>query len=343
MAERQYHTAEKALNQLLDEGQHDHHLMHALARCQLALEQHEEALTTYHHVLHHADEADASHVAEAALVLDKPKEALPLFEQATQQPHHHEVLFLLAATEYKLGFIQQTRKHLNDAIRAGLEWDDDDMHDVVMQQALPIREFHDFEQLYLDAVEFVQKDNNNPQNRWFSINMPIFEIFSATAPGRQKKRAADLARLLSPHFDELFLSNGRSELWRILDDLANSEVDAAFGLEARQALKAENYAKIARLVLAVELEHLKQFAPSFGLSENLIKQTDLQQLIPLLPLRLAVSLMFLYSTSNPDDKLPNYQNKLDDNILAALVAACFISFYQQIEHFRSTVRDPKDL
>jgi tetratricopeptide (TPR) repeat protein len=342
MAAHEYSAAEQSINELMDDGYHDHATIHALARCQLALEQHDEALNNYTHLLHHADEADLKSRAEAALILDKHQQALPLFQAAIKQsPNDKELLFFLALAEYKLGIIQHAVNHLRDAVRFGLGWDDNDPHDFVAQQALPIRDFHDFEQLYLDAVESVQENKENPQNRWFSINMPIFEIYAASSQDRQKKRAADFAKMLGQHFDDLFLSNGRNELWRIFDDLSNSDTNPEFGKEAREALKNEEYTKIAKLILALHLDHLKQFADSFGLTADHIDQSNLQGLIPLLPLRLAVALMFLYSTGNPEDKPPNYQNKLEHNTLAALLAACFISYYQQVETYRSRKQKSK--
>ncbi len=335
MAAHEYETAVQAINDLMDDGFHDHTTIRALARCQLALEQHEEALNNYTHLFQHADDSDSSSRAEAALVLDKPKQALPLFQTALQQSANNgELYFLLAMNEYRLGLIRPASTHLQDAIRTGFDWDDDDAHDFVAQQVLPIREFHDFEQIFLDAVEVVKDQIDHPQNRWFSLNMPVFDMLSASNPERQKKRAADFAKLLGTHFDDLFLSNGRTELWRILDDLANSDMNPEFGKEARQALKSEDYVRIAQLILALHLEHLKQFAESFGLSADQIDQSKLQRLIPLLPMRLAVALIFLYSTSNPDDQLPNYNNKLENNTLAALLAACFISYYQQVDMYR---------
>ncbi len=339
MAAHDYLAAEQSIIDLMDDGYDDHATLHALARCQLALERYDEALHNYNHLLHHADDVDVSARAEAALILDKPREALPLFQTALRQkPQNNELLFLLALNEYKVGLIQSAVNHLRDAVRLGLDWDDDDPHDFVAQQVLPIREFHDFEQLYLDAVEAIQENNGKPQNRWFSINMPIFEIYSAASQERQKKRAADFAGLLGQHFDDLFMSNGRSELWHILDDLSNGSMHAEFGAQAREALKRDDYITIARLILALHLDHLKQFAASFGLTAEQIDQSNLQALIPLLPLRLAVALMFLYSTSNPDDKLPNYQNKLENNTLAAVLAACFISYYHQVDLYRIKVK-----
>ncbi|MBN1482007.1 hypothetical protein EH223_06750 [candidate division KSB1 bacterium] len=339
MAEHDYLQAEKILSNMVEEGQHEPALIYALARCQLARENHSEALYHYSHLLQHANETELKFIAEAALILDKPQQAMPLFEAARQQDQHDaETSFLLALTSYKLGFIKQSLDQLQDALRAGMTWEDEDACDFVVQQVLPVREFHDFEMLFLDAVEIVAEKKTHPQNRWFSINMPIFELFSANTADRQKQRAGHLALLLSSHFGDLFLSNGRNELWKILDDLSNIELNPEFGKQAREALKQNNYSLIAQLILALELEHLKQFAASFGLSAELIKNIDLQHLIPLLPLRLAVALMFLYSAGNPDDKMPNYQNKLEPNTLAALLAACFISYYQQVDKYKSTTK-----
>lgn len=337
MAAHEYVRAEKILSGLIQEGDFRSALIYALARCRLALENTRAALQDYSHLLQHPENTEIKIIAEAALILDKPQHALPLFVAAQEQHQNDaELLFLLALTTYNLGLIQQSLQFLQDALRAGLTWDDEDAVDFVVRQVLPVREFHDFEQLFLDAVEIVVEKKVNPQNRWFSINMPVYELFSANTPERQKQRAGDLALFLSAHFGEVFLANGQNELWRILDDLSNSEVNPVFGRQAREALKQNDYAHIARLILALELAHLEQFSASFGLSAEIVNNLDLQRLIPLLPLRLAVALMFLYSAGNPDDKMPNYQNKLEHNTLAALLAACFISYYQQIDKYRST-------
>ncbi len=342
MQQHQYKAAEEALNALFGDGlaPQSANAVVALARCQLALENADQAHQTYHHILEHLKTTDDAAKGEATLVLGHPKKALFFFEiSKSKSPHSPELLFLIALTEYKLGFLKDAKENLTRAVNLGFEWEDEDPVDWVVQEVLPTREFHDLEHLYLDAYESIHEDKAPAQNRWFSLNIPIVELLTASKPETQKKRALRLAHLLSPHFDEMFLSNGRSELWKILDDLSKSEINPEFGNKARKALKANDLQTVAQLVMAIELAHLKQFAPFFGLSLEHIEQSELQHLIPLLPLRLAVAIMFLYSISDPKEKLPHIESiQLDQQLQAGLIAASFISFYQQVEKHRSTVR-----
>lgn len=343
MREHQYEAAEEALNSLLGDALQPQtaQTIVALARCQLAQEKPDEAHRTYQHILDVLKTTDEHAKGEAALVLGHAKDALAHLEHAKQgRAEHPDLMFLLALTEYKLGFLNHASTNLRKAVELGFEWEDDDPVDFVVQDALGLRDFHDFEHLYLDVYESLHEGKSQPQNRWFALNMPILELLSASKPETRKKRALHLAHLLSPHFDEMFLTNGRSELWKILDDLSKSKANSEFGTKARTALKANDLQTVAQLVLALELDHLKQFAPFFGLSVEHIEQSDLQQLIPKLPLRLAVAIMFLYSVSDPKDKLPAFNElQLDPEIHAGLIAASFITYYQQVEQHRSTVRE----
>jgi len=217
----------------------------------------------------------------------------------------------------------------------GFDWDDDDPIDFIAQQVLPTREFHDFEQIYLDAQEQVSEQAGKGQNRWFFLNMAIWDMLKASDPKQQHRRALALADLLSPHFNELFLSNGKSELWRIVNDLQDNESQAAFSESVRKAVRENDLVKTAGLFLSLELEHLKECAAFWGLTEKEIRESQLQDLLEMLPLRLAIGLLFLYSTSQKNKDIPNYnQVKLPDDLFAGLIAAGFISFYQQVDEYR---------
>ncbi len=333
MRSHNYRDAEEAMHRLLDEGEHDPRLLAALARCQLALEKFDEALHNYTHLLHHSDEADVRDAVEAALVLDKTKDALPLCRAAlAQRQNDAEFHFLAALVFYKHGHIKSAAEQLDQAIRLDFHWDDEDPIDFVAQQVLPVREFHDFEQIYLDAVERVKEGNANARNRWFSLNMPTWDLLKASVAERQQKRALELAELLSPRFDAAFLATGKNKLRRIVEDLAGNEGNAEFCKQMRRAITEDELPRAARLVLALELAHLKQFASLVGLSESVVTRSPLQQLITLLPLRLAVGIIFLYSASGRDEHLPNYEIvKLSGDLFAGLIAACFASFYQQVD------------
>ena len=332
MNAHKYKEAAEAIDRLLDEYDHDHQLFVSLARCQLALEQFDEALHNYTHLLQYSEDADIISAIEAALVLDKSNDAFRLCQMGRDQYEGNaEFHFLCALAAYKQGRIKVTAEQLGLCIRLEFEWDDDDPIDFVAQQVLPTREFHDFEQLYLDAREQTGK----AQNRWFFLNMPIWEMLKASDPKQQRKQAIALAELLSPHFSELFLSNGKSELWRIANDLKENKSQAAYSEGISTAIRKGDFAKTAELVLALQLVHLQEFASFFGLSEKEIKDSQLQSLLGMLPRRLAMGLIFLFSAGHAQEEISHYnQIKLPDDIFAGLIAACFISFYQQVGEYR---------
>ena len=337
MNAHKYSEAEKAIYRLLDEYDHDHRLFISLARCQLAQEKHDEAVHNYTHLLQHSEDADAITAIEAALVLDKLNDAFQLCrisrDQYEDNPEFH---FFFALASYKQGMIKAASEQLSICIRMDFEWDDDDPIDFVAQQVLPTREFHDFEQLYLDAQEHAHENSGRGQNRWSFLNMPIWEVFSASDAKQQRKRAVALSELLSSHFDELFLSNGKSELWRIVNDLKENESQAVYFKSTSTAIRKGDYAKTAELVLALQLEHLQEFAALFGLSKKEIKESQLQNLLSMLPLHLAIGLLFLFSASHAQAEIPKKdQIKLPDDIFAGLIAACFVSFYQQVGEYHS--------
>jgi hypothetical protein len=336
MSSHKYDQAEEAIHDLLDDGEHELQLFVSLARCQLAQEKFEEALQNYNHLLHHSDELNYISAIEAALVLDKTSDAMNFCTLGAPEfsgnPQFH---FLTALVQYKHGNIKAAGIELTRAIQLDLEWDDEDSIDFVTQQILPIHEFHDFEQLYLDCQELGQEESGAAQNRWFSLNMPTWDLLKASTPERQLERAIELANLLSPHFDETYLQNGKSELWRIVNDMNKNGENEAFVEKARTSIRESNFVETAKLILALELEHLGQFASFFGLASEEITKLNLQGLLGLLPMRLAVGVVFLYSASHSDETLPGYDpEKFSEDIFAGLIAACFVSFYQQVDTFR---------
>ena len=79
------------------------------------------------------------------------------------------------------------------------------------------------------------------------------------------------------------------------------------------------------------MEHLKQFATIIGLDEETITNSQLQTLIPLLPLKIAVILMFLYAASEPKDQIQRMaQQHIDNHLLVKLLVLCFLTFYDEI-------------
>ncbi len=337
MKQHQYENAESVIQRLLDEGEHELLLFIQLARCQLALEKFEEALHSYNHLLHYAEELDVASGLEAALVLDQKERALQLCRLGEQSGKENaEFQFLAALAHYKNGNIKSTINSLTRALQLDLLWDDDDPIDFIGQQVLPKHEFHDFEQIYLDCHERVHEQTENPQNRWFSFNMPVWDLLKAGSSQRQGQRAIELASLLSPHFDPLFLNNGKNELGRIINDMSKNQENEIFVEKMRDMIRENRWSEAAGLILSLELENLAQFAPFFNLEQQEVKGANLQYLLNLLPMRLAVGLIYLYSVSHPDEKLANYDLvHLSDDLLAGLIATCFVSFYQQVNQYRA--------
>ncbi len=337
MRKHKYDQAENVLKSALARHHDNYDAMVALARCQLGQGKHKEALHTYQHIDSHDEPGKTASKGEAALVLGRTEEALRHFEAALKENKSADLYALTALTEYALGFIYHAVEHLKQAARRGWDWEDNDPFDLVVQQILPKREFHDFEHLWLDVEESVKENKLNPQNRWFSINMPVYELFNTDKPDRQKKRALALVRILSPQFDMTFLEKGSQELKNILTDFAQNQQDPTFGEQATKMLEQQKWQEIARLVLALQLEHLKQFSQYFGLSGEYIEKSNLQKIVPVLPFKIAMALMVLYFITDPKDKIhPVAQLKLDNNFIAGLIAAAFIVFYQQVDALRST-------
>ena len=336
MQSHKYEEAEEMIHLLLDEGEDDLNLNALLARAQLAQGKFEEALHNYNYLLHNSEESSFALGLEASLALDKTGNALQFCRLGSAENENNpEFHFLAALAHYKHGEIKSTRADLLRAIQFGFEWDDEDPLDFVAQQLLPVREFHDFEQLYLDCLERKSQDSNSARNRWFSLNMPTWDLLKASEIDHKIKRAHELADILSPHFDDLFLSNGKSELGRIINDMDKNKDNEAFVEKTRNTIRENNFIETAKLVLALELEHLRHFTLFFGLAENDVNESNFQSLLEMLPMRIAVGLIFLYSASRPDEKLPGYDPaKLSDDLFAGLIAACFVSFYQQVDAFR---------
>ena len=93
------------------------------------------------------------------------------------------------------------------------------------------------------------------------------------------------------------------------------------------------------MILAVILEHLKQFSNCFGLSQTNIATSQLQTLVPLLPLPIATSIMLIYFQSDPQRKIQaEIQSTLEDYQISAVLAAGFIAFYQYIDQYSNIKR-----
>jgi len=330
------------LHRVLDRDPHNEKARLALARCQLALEQFEAAIDTYTQLLDKRQNPTFATQAEAELVLGKTTEALKHFEAAAKyDPENADTQFLLSVASYLEGFISHTYHHLKNAVSMGFEWADDDPLDFVAQYVLMPKEFFDFEQIYLDAQESVAKNQDVTRNRWFSLNMPIYELFSASDPDKKLKRAEYIKELIAPHWLDFDFSHGEKDLEIILKDFSKSEVDATFGLEAQKQIQEKQYSQVAGLILSLQLEHLRQLAGHFALTATIVDSSHLQNVVVMLPLPMAMALMVLYAASDPKDQLLKMvEHNIPENILAGLIALSFSVFYHSLNKYRSSEKEP---
>lgn len=334
MAEKEY---ARAIELLLPEAAGEKMNEEALllqARCDLAMHHHAAAGKIYTFLLQQGKQFSAAARAEAALILGQPQTSLSLLAPLAKNELEGEAILIGVVSAYCCGRINECMRYLNLFVRSGREWDEEDPIDLVIEHALERSEYHDLEQIYLDAQESVQSGSHNPRNRWFSINIPVYELYTASRPEKRQKRAATLVRILAP--GEIFSPEGAKERLRgILRDFAGSEEDARFGLESLKHLDTSNWAELARLIMALQLEHLRQFAGSLGLEDESITASALQQLVPLLPLRQAMGLMLLYAIADSNDRLLQQMvQNIEDELLAALIQIAFQAFYLEMERIR---------
>ncbi|HOT96133.1 MAG TPA: hypothetical protein PLG50_02805 [bacterium] len=304
------------------------------ARCDMALRQHAAAGKIYSYLLQQEKLFSPAARAEAALILGQPRSSLTLLAPLVRADLLGETALLAAVCAYCCGRMTECLTMLMHLVKSGEEWDEEAPIEVVIEHALERSEYHDLEQMYLDAQEMVQTGNLQPRNRWFSINMPVYELYTASRAERRQQRAAALIRILAPG-ETLSPEGARERLCQILQDFAASETDARFGLESLKHLEAGQWSEVARLIMAMQLEHLRQFAGDLGLEGDRIAASALQQLIPLLPLRPAMGLMLLYAIADDEDRmLQQMVQNIEEELLAALIQVAFHSFYVDMERIR---------
>ena len=319
---------------LLNKNPENYKAIIAKARCQLALSHTDAASFTYASILNYP-KSDLTAKAEALLFAKQFQGAQTFLADALKKyPHDGEIHFLFAVSYYKFGNITKTLSSIGASIINNFVWEDEDPVDFILSYVLENNEYYDFEQIYLDIFEAQVEGKENPQNRWFSINIPVYELFSASSKN-QPKKAQNIAHLLGEEHISPQLENGKTELENILRDFARHQQDARFGLEALKNLAEEKYSQVASLILAMQLEHLKSFANYFGLEVDTINDSQLQSLIPLLPYRIAILLMFLYAASEPKDPIQEMAlQNLDTAILVNMIAICFSAFYKEINQYK---------
>ena len=332
-----YTEALKILNDL-STRESDHILVrYMIGQCKLALGEFDDLKNIYQNFLTINDPGLLPVQAEAELVTGKYRDALQHYETcAKAQPPAGDLLFLTSIAAYKSGNILKTKVYMSRAVQDGFEWFDNIPVDGLAGYVLQPYEFNDFEQIYLDISEENEDGNPVTKNRWFAINIPIYELF--TAGENQKEKAQVIIQLISEPSFFFLLDQGKAELEQLINNLAKSETDARFGLEAKKLLDNNDFEGLANIMLALFLEHIHQSGELFGLEQEFIQSSHLQDLILLLPYKIAVILMFLYAVCHPVVQVQPAENiKVDDNILAGLTAQSFLIFYQEIKNFNSII------
>ncbi len=308
-------------------------ILYLTGQCKLALGDFEGAKKFYQDLLIIKEPALLPLKAEAELVVGQYPAALLNLESCLKaQPPAGDVLFLTSIAAYKSGNILKAKGYLSRAVQSGFDWKDDMPADHVAGFVLQPVEYNDFEQIYLDISEEGKDGNPVSENRWFAINIPIYEFF--TTGENQKEKAQVITKLIPDPSISILLENGKQELELIINGLAKSETDARFGLEAVKLFNNNDFDELANIMLGLFLEQINQSGAVFGLERDFIKSSQLQDLVLLLPFKIAVLLMFLYAACHPVVQVqPVEKIKIDDNILAGLIARCFLIFYKEIKNF----------
>lgn len=338
---KKYQAALEQLDQLVRADTNNADALIMQARCFLAVHDHGAALRSYNFIVKNPENFPLATLGEAELVSGLLNTALSHLELALRNnPGNSEILFLAAVAAYKSGFISNASSYINRALMNQFSWEDDDPVDFVLQHTLTRSEYTDLEHIYLDVTAEMKEGKPPGHNRWFAITLPIFWFYTAQRGEEQKQRAEHLLQLISGEmkFDESV--DGNEQLREILHDFAASQSDARFGLEALKALHEQKYENIAKLILGLQLEHLKEFAAYFRLRPEIVTDSNMRDLIILLPLRIATILMFLYASSDPQDQIEEMaRQNVDKNILTKLLTKCFVSFYQEINHFKGLTKN----
>ncbi|MDZ7371662.1 MAG: hypothetical protein ONB12_10885 [candidate division KSB1 bacterium] len=259
----------------------------------------------------------------ARFLADSPEAVAREIERALAiNDESPELHFLAAVNAYRRGRILECRQQLEEAAELGFLWDEETPLDAVITSLFSAEEYRDLENLYLDASE------PTPRNRWLSITYAVDEWLDP----RKSPNGAEPGRIFAETFDAAFLQNGKAELWRIIDNLAKNPVNQKAAAELKNHLRQEDYQSVAEIMLGMTLNHLCQFAHFFGLTEEEIRGSELQSLLLLLPLRLAVALFLLYALSRPLDVL--HESRPLPKDAAAMIAAALITFYHEADRYR---------
>lgn len=233
-----------------------------------------------------------------------------------------ELHFLAAVNAYRRGRILECRQQLEEAAELGFLWDEETPLDAVITSLFSAEEYRDLENLYLDASE------PTPRNRWLSITYAVDEWLDP----HKSPNGATPGSIFAEAFDAAFLQSGTTELVRIIEDFEKNPANRQAVELLKDHLRKEEYPQIAQILLGMTLEHLCQFAQFFGLTAEEIRGSELQSLLLLLPLRLAVALFLLYALSRPLDVL--HESRPLPKDAAAMIAAALITFYHEADRYR---------
>jgi len=330
----EYRRATEIANRMLSKDGDDPDALMLLSRIQVGTGKIEQAHQTYSYIYNHKKMA-AGLRAEAAMVLNRLPEALSLLQKTLKEnPRQPELLFIAALIEYQLGHIQRVEDYMLAALESGLDWNDEDPITLVVEHCLTGPEYLDLEHIYLDCQDQLFEGKSGSKNRWFSLNMSIYELYTASTPAKRNKIANDLLYLLGGA-EDLTPASGKEKLRAILTDFSHNEQDARFGLEGLKALDAGRYDELARMVLALQLEHLKEFSAVVDIQFDQLDSSSMQTLTTKLPMRMAIDLLTLYAMATSEDrKFQLMEQEIEAELSAALITACFSAFYQEINLYK---------
>jgi len=329
-----YRRATEIANRMLSKDGDDPDALTLLSRIQVGTGKIDQAQQTYSYIYQHKKMA-AGMRAEAAMVLGRLPEALALLQKTLKEdPQQPELLFIAALIEYQLGHIQRVEDYMLAALESGLDWNDEDPITLVVEHCLTGPEYLDLEHIYLDCQDQLFEGKSGSKNRWFSLNMSIYELYTASTPAKRNKIATDLLHLLDGPKD-LTPASGKAKLHAILTDFSHNEQDARFGLEGLKLLEAGRYDELARMVLALQLEHLKEFSSVVDIHLDQMDSSSMQTLTTKLPMRMAIGLLTLYAMATSEDrKFQLMEQEIEADLSAALITACFSAFYQEINMYK---------
>ena len=262
-------------------------------------------------------------------------DAFKLFSRAAKSPENVEAKFWLAAIYFIFGHVAFCREILDQVTSVRDVWEENDPKEALLQKILSKYELEDFSTIYLDAWEFTTEQNENPMNRWVYLANPTIKILQAKSESKQSVLALDYTRYLG--YEKIFSENrnkGKELLGKIIKDFRSDVNGYRFGDYLLDKLGNGDFGEIAKTVLALQLEHLKEFGKYFGLTDTEIAQSEFNTMLTKLPYRLGIAMNFLFHFAQAlNGKASGQSVKIKDDLLALLVNISFASFYQEVDYY----------